>query len=247
LQSDHLQGAEYFDWKGIIIRQDESIHKVGTDAVLLGSWVPCIIPEANAILDVGTGTGVLALMMARCYPHAKVSAIDIDEGAIQLAHLNVLNAFDGSRVEVCVENILEKSSSQIRHDLVVCNPPYHPEKTLPSEDYKQRAKHLNVRVIDWVKGLCTRMTADGHLMLVIPFASAKMWIEAANALGFHNLDRLDVYSFEEDPEPKRTLLHLAGILAKPSINQMVIYQKDKTYTSSYLQFTGISPTNTRSK
>lgn len=233
--------SEFFDWQGIIIHQDELVHKVGTDAVLLGSWIPQILPEAKAILDVGTGSGILALMMARCYPEASVKAIDVDYNSIQLTLVNIKQAKMESRVEVSQEDILQKPTGQHYFDLVICNPPYHLEQIFPNDLHRQRAKHIPTTIVDWLTGLSTRTLKDGHLMLVIPSTNAYAWVEVANELGYHSHHRLDVYSYDEDDAPKRTLLHLGDGLTKPDLNRLVIYNKDKTYTSEYLQFTGIRP------
>lgn len=233
---------EIFDWQGIIIYQDELVHKVGTDAVLLGSWVPRILPDAKKIVDVGAGSGVLALMMARCYPKALVTAIDVDEKAVQLTAANIKQANMESRIVVSHEDILKRPSYQEHFDLVICNPPYHLEQIFPDQLHRQRAKHIPTTVVDWLTSLSTRTMKNGHIMLVVPASNAYAWVEVANNLGYYNHHRLDVYSYEEDDEPKRTLLHFRNDLTKPNLNRLVIYNKDKTYTPEYLQFTGLRPT-----
>jgi tRNA1Val (adenine37-N6)-methyltransferase len=239
---NHPTEPEFFDWQGIIIHQDELVHKVGTDAVLLGSWVPRILPDAKTILDIGAGSGILALMMARCYPQALVCAIDVDDKAVQLTARNIKQAKMESRIEVSHEDILKSPADQHQFELVICNPPYHLEQIFPNDLHKQRAKHIPTTIVDWLTSLSLRILKDGHLMIVIPSSNAFAWVEAGNNLGYHNHHRLDVYSYEEDDKPKRSLLHLRDGLTKPNINRLVIYNKDKTYTSEYLQFTGIRPT-----
>ena len=77
---------DLFSWRGFSLYQADDVLKVGTDAVLLGSWIREIIPDAKMVLDAGTGTGILALCAASYFPLAKIVAADIDESAVALAH-----------------------------------------------------------------------------------------------------------------------------------------------------------------
>ena len=180
-------------------------------------------------------------MMANCYPEALVSAIDVDEKAVQLTANNIKQAKLESRVEVSQEDILKRATGQLSFDLVICNPPYYLEQIFPIDLHKQLAKHIPTTILDWLTGLSTRTFKNGHIMLVVPSVNAYAWVEMANELGYYTHDRLDVHSYEDEIEPKRTLLHLRDGLTKPVLNRLVIYNKDKTYTNEYLQFTGIRP------
>lgn len=237
-----IDKTEYFDWQGIRICQHEDVHKVGTDSVLLGSWVQGQISAADLILDVGTGTGILALMMARCYAAAKIRAVDIDQQALQLAGLNVSNAFAlaENRIIVCYENILAHPTHSVKqYDLIISNPPFYDAQVLPEKEAKAKAKHSMFPVADWMKGMLNRLSATGYLCIIVPSASAVKWISAANENGYHNLNRLDVFSFENDPLPKRSLLLFGAVLNKPAIDRVVIYTRDNNYTDDYLNLTGI--------
>ena len=90
-----------FKFKHFLVRQDLCAMKVGTDGVLLGAWAN----GGDSILDVGTGTGLIALMMAQRYPDAQITAIDIDEGATRQALQNVENAGCQHRIKVLQENV----------------------------------------------------------------------------------------------------------------------------------------------
>ena len=245
-QERHLS-ADYFDWQGLHIRQDDGVHKIGTDAVLLGAWVPTILHKVDSILDVGTGTGILALKMALTYAPSRIRAIDIDPNAIVLTIENVAYAGMEEDISVREENILDIPTDHERFDCIISNPPYHPGHLTPKDEQKRLAKHLDASVAHWVNGMLARMEMNGHLIIIVPAVSASTWIESANTRGYFCVDRLDVYSFPEDPFPVRSLLHLSKPLMKPTFNKVVIYQYGKAYTTDYLQLTGINQSSKANK
>ena len=106
-----------FKFKHFLVRQDLCAMKVGTDGVLLGAWAN----GGDCILDVGTGTGLIALMMAQRYPNAQITAIDIDEGATRQALQNVENAGCQHRIKVLQEKV---QAHEGLYDAIVSNPPF---------------------------------------------------------------------------------------------------------------------------
>jgi len=232
--------AEFFDWQGFQIYQDQVVHKVGTDAILLGAWVKQVVPDAEEILDAGTGTGVLSLMAFRHYPSAIIRGVDIDESSLILASRNVSSMKEGEHIIIAYENILLPQTNPTRqYDLIICNPPFHSEQILPAKVYKARAKHIAEPVSAWVNGLINRLTPQGNMCIIVPFESAAHWITAANERGYYNVNRLDVFSFCDDLSPKRSLLHMTHRLQKLCLKQLWIYAEDKAYTPEYLELTGI--------
>lgn len=234
--------SEFFDWQGIKIFQYETVHKVGTDAVLLASWTARLVKEATYILDAGTGSGILALMMAKAFPSSNIYAVDIDQEALSLAALNASNASHGNRIIVSYQNILAlPTPGLLSYDLILCNPPFYNTTNLPESEYKARAKHSNAPVDEWIGGLLSRLSESGQLCIVVPSEAAAKWISEANQLKYYNQHRMDVFSFDADPEPKRTLLQFGMDLIKPTFSRMVIYSPDHSFTTTYLNLTGIRP------
>jgi tRNA1Val (adenine37-N6)-methyltransferase len=232
--------AQIFDWQGIRIEQDEVVHKVGTDAILLGAWVKQIVPDAFDILDAGTGTGILSLMAARHYPSARINSVDIDEKSLILASRNAAFIEGGGAVEIFYENILHPQVHPFRkYDLIISNPPFYSAHILPAADYKARARHSAGPFSDWVNGLINRVTLNGNICIIVPFESASQWITAANEKGYYNSHRLDVFSSSDDPAPKRSLLHFTSRLQSLSLMHISIYAGDNHYTTDYLNLTGI--------
>jgi len=241
--SADLRGNDFFSWKGLRIYQDHEVLKVGTDAVILGSWIPQIIPKASSILDAGTGSGILAMVMANTFPEATIHAIDIDEKAVALAQWNVMTAHLEKRITVSKNDVLDKREiTGDRFDLIVCNPPFYNTGVLPRDDYHTRAKHSLVPIANWINSLLMRLLQDGHLCLIVPAESAHQWIHAANENSYYVQHRVDVFSFGNDLLAKRSLLHFAGHLRPPETKRLVLYTEAKKYTSEYLKWSDIQST-----
>ena len=135
-----------FRFKKFVIEQDLCAMKVGTDGVLLGAWAS----GGSRILDVGTGTGIIALMMAQRYPQARVTAIDIDEGAVRQALLNVAQSPYKDRVEVLQESVQGhagnagqsgNSGNAVSYDAIVSNPPFFIDSLNAPDRQRNIARH----------------------------------------------------------------------------------------------------------
>lgn len=237
------EGPEFFDWQGIKIFQHKNVHKVGTDGVLLASWTARLIKEAPAhILDAGTGSGILALMMAKAFPTSKIYAVDIDEEALSLAAQNASHPLNVNDIIVSYENILASpSSGSPAYQLIISNPPFYSTTNLPDSEHKARAKHSSAPVEEWIGGLLNRSSETGQVCIIVPAEAAVKWISGANLMGYYNQHRMDVFSFDADLKPKRTLLHFGRDLIKPIFSQIVIYSPDQSYSAAYLNLTGIRP------
>lgn len=225
-----------------MIRQDDQVFKIGTDAILLGSWVPKIVPDAASVLDVGTGTGLISMMLGSRYPSAMIQAIDIDQKAVELATLNFQSANAAHRLSVRRADLFDYAKNAGKQfDLIVLNPPFYFEQYSAGSNALSVAKHASDPVEKWLQNLGKLLLPDGHLFVVIPFDLANKWIEAANESGVYCNDRLNVYSFERDEMPVRSLLHFYTKLQKPECKTLVIYSEGKKYTEQYLDFSGIEP------
>ena len=123
-----------FRFKNFTVEQDLCAMKVGTDGVLLGAWAH----GGDSILDVGTGTGLIALMMAQRFPKAHVTAIDIDEGAFRQAIENVKNTDCQDRVVVLHEQV---QNHEGQYDTVVSNPPFFIDSLNAPDAQRNTARH----------------------------------------------------------------------------------------------------------
>ena len=186
--------------------------KVGTDGVLLGAW-GCV--EGKRILDVGTGTGLIALMAAQRNPEANVLGIDIDEAAILQARENIAESPFSDRVscvlcDLMAFQIVNGESSNCKcFDAILCNPPFFTEDTLP--DDKGRALARNNKSLPFeqlIPKVASLLANDGTFSLIIPSQLATELIGLCLNEGLHLVRRCLIRTTAHKP-PRRTLMTLA--------------------------------------
>ena len=125
-----------FQFRQFFVGQQHCAMKVGTDGVLLGAWAT----GGHHILDIGTGTGVVALMMAQRFPSADIDAIEVDHDAAEQATDNVRQSPFASRVTV-THTALQNFHPSAPYDSIVCNPPYFLNSLKAPETSRSLARH----------------------------------------------------------------------------------------------------------
>ncbi|MEP7128610.1 MAG: methyltransferase, partial [Chitinophagales bacterium] len=127
----------YFQFKQFRIDQDQSAMKVATDACILGAATPA--PADGAILDIGTGTGLLSLMIAqKC--SGRIDAVELDEGSFHQATSNVQNSLWKDRINVIHSDVRTFHPNK-KYDLIICNPPFFENHFKSPFLQKNKAKH----------------------------------------------------------------------------------------------------------
>ena len=111
----------FFSFKQFTVYHDRCAMKVGTDGVLLGAWTD--LSHSHRILDIGTGTGLIALMMAQRSPEAQITAIDLDAEAVSQARDNIQHSPWKDRIEALLQDVCTYSIDK-KFDTIVSNPPY---------------------------------------------------------------------------------------------------------------------------
>ena len=157
----------YFQFKQFTVWHDKCAMKVGTDGVLLGAWTS--VESAHRILDIGTGTGLVALMLAqRSLPDANIVALEIDEAAVGQARENVIRSPWKERVEV-VQADFRKYRSSDKFDVIVSNPPYFVDSLECPDRQRTAARHNNsLSYEDLLEGVSGLLTENGFFTVVIP-------------------------------------------------------------------------------
>lgn len=232
---------EVFKWKDLSIYQQDDVFKIGTDAILLGAWIPKVLTAFNRVLDVGTGTGILSLMMHHFFPNAEILSIDDNENAVHLANENFELANASGSIKVKNESLFNIKSESRSFDLIISNPPYFFEMLLSQKLPDRNAKHSGVSIDRWVESFYSLLIADGNICLVLPYDITNHWVKAANRFGLYVKNRMDVYSYKSDEAPVRSLIHLQSELVKPNYSHLHIYHTANQYTPEYIDFSGISP------
>jgi tRNA1Val (adenine37-N6)-methyltransferase len=162
----------YFQFKQFTIHQQNAAMKVGTDGVLLGAWAS--VEETHTILDIGTGTGLIALMLAQ-RSNAEIIAIDISASAIHDAALNIQNSPWKNRInviETSFQNYFDIPS--LTFDCVVCNPPYFTNSILSTDINRTLARHNHRLPFDQLlAGVSRMLKPDGHFSVILPVAAER--------------------------------------------------------------------------
>lgn len=154
----------FFKFKQFTVWHELCAMKVGTDGVLLGAWAS----GGKRVLDVGTGSGLIALFMAQRFEHASITAIDIDDGACMQARENVEKSPFGMRIDV-VKSSLQHFMTESRYDAVVCNPPFFYNSLKSNDSQRSIARHTDtLSYHDLFRGVASLLADDGEFSVVIP-------------------------------------------------------------------------------
>lgn len=224
-----------FRFQQFTIHQDKCAMKVGTDAVLLGSWVRP--GSADRILDIGTGTGLIALMLAQ-KSAADIDAIDIDEGAFLQAKENFRISPWFYRLYIHQESLQEfVEKCEKKYELIVSNPPYFHHASKPAGASRSTARHNEtLPFCDLIDGVKKLLSPDGVFAVILPFKEGMEFLDLAQSRGLfcHRLAR--VKTVADKPE-KRLLMefnHYFGLLIEEEI---VIQEDDHSFSRQYIELT----------
>lgn len=172
----------YFDFKRFRIRHDRCAMKVGTDAVLLGSWAG--VEGARRILDIGCGSGIIALMVAQRAPEAKILGIDIEKEAVAQAQENGQASPFSDRVSfTCVD--VREFRDKDKFDVILCNPPFYTEDTLPPDEKRSTARNAHALSFEELIRKARKLLREGGVFhVIIPTKAEETFSEMCSREGF---------------------------------------------------------------
>jgi tRNA1Val (adenine37-N6)-methyltransferase len=224
-----------FRFKQFTVHQDKCAMKVGTDAVLLGSWIHPRL--SRFILDIGTGTGLLALMLAQ-KSFAGIDAIDIDEGAFFQATENIRTSPWFDRIYVYHQSFQDFiNGADKQYDLIVTNPPYFHHASKPSIESRLNARHDDqLTFLELVNGVKKTLSPEGKFYLILPFKEGMEFMDIAQAKGLfcHQLVRVKT---KADKQKKRLMMEYSKEFAIPVEDEIIIHNEDCSFTEDYLNLT----------
>lgn len=204
-----------FKFKHFTVRQELCAMKVGTDGVLLGAWAR----GGGSVLDVGTGTGLIALMMAQRFPQAWITAIDIDEGAVRQAVENVENAGCEERIDVRQERVQDHEG---QYDAIVSNPPFFADSLQAPDAQRNMARHAATLTYAELMQAARRLLKDGgELSVVVPFDYRQRMEDEAIFAGFFT-SRVTAVKTVEGKPARRFLLAFRKHPCERVFEQMTI-------------------------
>jgi tRNA1Val (adenine37-N6)-methyltransferase len=223
-----------FRFKQFSVKHHLSSLKVTTDAVLLGAWVDK--PLAANILDIGTGSGVLALMMAQKYQSATIDAIDIDIPSIEEASFNFLQSPWSNRLSAfCID--FKNFDSNKKYDLIISNPPYFVDSLVSPNPQKAVAKHtLSLDYKSLVEGITKLITNEGFAYIVLPFYNIELLKDICHKNGLYIAKLCAVSSFY-DQSPFLALVAISVIEKNVEHDVLAIRDSQHKYTPEYSDLT----------
>lgn len=209
--------------------------KIGTDGVLLGAWAD--IEGDSRILDVGTGTGLIALMLAQRNASAEIVGVDISHEAIEEARDNFLNSPWAKRLSVTEGDVCSFESNE-KFDHIVSNPPYFVDSLHSPDSLRTMARHTSsLKFEDLVSSAVRLLRPGGRLSVILPTECTMQFRFAA----FGRLwlcRQLNVVTKAGD-SPRRTLMEfcLSDKPLMPSVATLTMRHRDSSYTEEYRQLT----------
>jgi tRNA1Val (adenine37-N6)-methyltransferase len=224
-----------FHFKQFNVFHDQSAMKVGTDAVLLGAW--CNISKANSILDIGTGSGIIALMLAQ-RSDALIDAIEIDESSARQATENFLISPWKERMQLMQTSFQEYSvTCTKKYDLIVSNPPYFHNALKSPEANKNLARHNDgLPFEDLVSGIARLLNESGKACIILPVNESVILKEYALKHGLQCNLQTAVVS-KAGLRPNRLLMEFSRQKGELIISSVCILNENSEYTEEFKTLT----------
>ena len=226
-----MKSGTHFHFKQFSVRHDRCAMKVGTDAVLLGAWVD--VSNAATILDIGTGSGVIALMLTQRTSHSTiVEAVEIEKNSAEQAIENVNNSPWSSRIQihqVAIQDYLPAG----RFDLIVTNPPYFNNSLLPPDKDRHLVRHTSsLSYDDLLSSVSRLLTPDGRFNLILPYQEALLFTESARQDQLSCTRRYHFKTRKEKPV-ERTLLEFRMNARPVDEGEILLYDQALEWSTSY--------------
>ena len=180
----------YFKFKQFTIHQDKCAMKVCTDACLFGALAATENLQIANCLDIGTGTGLLSLMVAQKNNAVKIDAIEIDKTAAEQATENIAASPWAGNILVFNEDILTFNSVK-KYDCIISNPPFFEDDLQSPDEAKNNAKHnSSLSLIQLLQAVNKQLATDGFFAVLLPYHRVNCFIEEAQKIGLHLIKQI---------------------------------------------------------
>lgn len=227
----------YFDFKQFRIVQDRCAMKVSTDACVQGAWLAHIWqskPPA-AILDIGTGTGLLSLMLAQALPQAALAAIEINEEAYQQAMANVQESPWSDRIKVR-RQALQEMDHAVQYDAIICNPPFFHNHLESQDEHRSMARHSHTLGKELLAEQVSRLlSTEGTAGILYPASEWESWEKIAAQQGLYLQQQLLIM-----PHARKDPNRVVGLMGRrrevqPAVTKLCIYEAgSRDYTPAFI-------------
>ncbi len=226
-------GNTYFQFKQFTIQQSKATLKVCTESCLFGAYIPTT--NAQTILDIGTGTGILALMLAQ-RSSAHIKAIELDRPSFEDAQDNFLASPWNNRLDIECINIKDYTQqTEDRFDLIVCNPPFFIQQLKSPHHRINTALHGNeLQPSDLYKIVNTLIKEEGKFYVLLPEIEMTPLVNQFKGMGWLLIDFLSVYQ-KENKTVFRTIAGFSKTSSPvtPRISRLIIHEEEGNYTQDF--------------
>ncbi|TRX36340.1 tRNA1(Val) (adenine(37)-N6)-methyltransferase [Flavobacterium restrictum] len=227
-----------FQFKQFSIEQDHCAMKIGTDGVLLGAWTP-INHNPNSILDIGTGTGIIALMLSQRSAAQQIDALEIDEQAYEQAVTNFENSPWSDRLfcfHAGLDEFIEEPEDE--YDLIVSNPPFYTETYKTNDEQRDLARFQDAMPFEQlVEAADLLLSENGIFSVIIPFKEEENFLALAREFELYPVRTTRVKGTPTS-EIKRSLLAFSrNEKLNFPIDELIIETARHIYTSEYIDLT----------
>lgn len=226
---------DYFQFKQFTIQQGQTAMKVGTDGVLLGAWAR--LPDAASLLDIGTGTGLIALMAAQRTQHACIDAVEINPEAYRQACDNAAASPWAHRISLHLISVFDYHPEH-PFDCILCNPPFYLHSTPAPDRSRTTARHCQEFThTDLLQAARRLLKEQGRLNLILPTEEAEILLAAAPAYSAYPSRITRVKPTPHKP-PKRYLMEFAfSPVSAPEMREITIEYARHQYSPEYRELT----------
>ncbi len=233
-----MSKSSIFRFKQFSIQQEYAAMKIGTDGVLLGAWAN--IHNAKTILDIGTGTGVIALMCAQRNPTATISSVEMDALAVKDAQVNFNNSLWKKRIHLIHGEVQQFASNPIhfhQFDHIICNPPFFKVNRQLSNNRKMARQHASLSPADLSMSCKKLLHPSGKVSIIYPSDGLNDIIAQFKDQNLFVHRRIMVHG-RHGIAAKRGLIEFGQHPANVREEQLII-EKDKRhdYTKEYIDLT----------
>lgn len=223
-----------FQFKEFAIQQDKTAMKVGTDGVLLGAWAT-IKPEYFSVLDIGAGTGLIALMLAQKSNAEVIDAIELNDEAYEQTVDNFEKSNWGDRL-FCYHASLQEFADEMdeEYDLIISNPPFYTSTYKNISEERAMARHTESLSYNELLKCTSKLLAEhGSCAFIIPFLEEENFINIAKDYKLYPI-RITRVKGTENTAVKRSLLQFSFVASEIEISELIIEIERHKYTQDYI-------------
>ena len=214
-----------FRFKHFNVEQSGSVMPVTTDACLFGASID--IENSGNVLDIGSGTGLLSLMLAQRFPDPHITAIDIDPDSVALSARNFLNSHWKDKLHA-IQGDINTFQFERSFRTIVCNPPFFEDQLASPDPHRNRARHI-LSYRDLISAIARNSAEEVQVFLLIPSIHEKMITEHFREHNFHLNQKTEIRSFENST-PHVLILEFSKARENRTSEPIVIYTSTNMYS-----------------